>query len=79
MQEVFLKLAYSLVFFKLCFVTAYIHYFLNSTDYSQIENVARLNTSTLNRIIDMRGIHKDKKILALERSDLVELVASTGE
>ena len=77
-QLVFLKLAYSLVFFKLCFLTAYVHYLLNSGDYSQMENVARLNTSTLSRLIDTRGIHNDKKILALERTDLVELVSNTG-
>lgn len=73
-----LKLVYSIVYLKLCILIAYIHFLTRlRNDFSQVEDLSKLNLSTLNKILDLRGVRKSK--LALEKNDLIQIVKSTGK
>lgn len=75
-----LKLIYTIVYFKLCFLVVCLYLFKYSSNYTKLVDLSALNLNELHDLVELRGMQNEdtKNGNHLNRSNLEELIASTG-
>lgn len=76
-----LKLIYTIFYFKLCLLVAYLYLYKYAENYTKQVDLSALNLSGLHDLVELRGMQSEetKHINHLNRSNLEDLILSTGK
>ena len=75
-----LKLIYTIVYFKLCLIVACLYLFKYSSNYSKLVDLSKIKLTDLNELAELRGLQNEENRNAnkFTRSSLKELISNTG-